>query len=126
MPTRIPSNTILDVILTNAPLIIINHGVLDPLCSDHKPIYAYTDYNCHSLPVYKRLLLDFKNSNFENFRLKLEEFNWVYLLFYTCSLAECVHLFTKIFIDTAKSYTNNKTVTIRNCDKPWFHNEIRK
>ena len=31
-PTRIPSNSIIDVILTNAPLMIISHGVLDPLC----------------------------------------------------------------------------------------------
>ena len=99
---------------------IINHGVIDPLCSDHKPIYACLDYIRHSLPVYTRLLWDFKNSNFEDFRLKLEEFNWENLLSNTCSLDECIHLFTKTLIDTAKSYINNKTVYIRN------RNEIRK
>ena len=76
--------------------------------------------------MYKRLLWDFKNSNLDTFRLKLEEFNWENLLSNTCSLDECVHLFTKTFIDTAKPYMNNKTVIIRNRDKPWFHNEIRK
>ena len=124
-PTRIPSNTIIDLILTNAPLMIINHGVLDPLCSDHKPIYACLNYTLHSSPVYKRLLWDFKNSNFDIFRFKLEEVNWENLMT-GCSLDECVSLFTNTFIDIAKTYLTNKTVTIRNRDKPWLHNEIRK
>ena len=69
---------------------------------------------------------DFKNSNLNTFPLKLEELNLENLLSNTCSLDKCVHLFTKTFIDILKSYINNKTVTIRNRDKPWFHNEIRK
>ena len=43
-----------------------------------------------------------------------------------CSLDECVHVFTAKFIDIAKTYLINKTVTIRNRDKPLFHNESRK
>ena len=125
-PTRIPSNSIIDVILTNAPLMIISNGVLDPLCSDHKPIYARLNYNRHRLPVYKRLIWDFNNTDFDTFRMKLEETNWENLLTNIVSLDECVHLFTKTFIDIAKTYINNKTVTIRNRDKPWLHNEIRK
>ena len=58
--------------------------------------------------------------------MKLEETDWENLLTNIVSLDECVHLFTKTFIDIAKSYINNKTVTIRNLDKPWLHNDIRK
>ena len=36
-PTRITSNTLIDVILTNAPRTVIHHGVL---CSDHKPNFT--------------------------------------------------------------------------------------
>ena len=103
-PTRIPFNSIIYVILTNAPLMIISHGVLDPLCSDHKPIYARLNYNRHRSPVYKRLIGDFNNTDFDTFRMKLEETDWENLLTNIVSLDECVHLFTKTFIDIAKSY----------------------
>ena len=100
-PTRIPSNSIIDVILTNAPLMIISHGVLDPLCSDHKPVYARLNYNRHRSAVYKRLIWDFNNTDFDTFRMKLEETNWENLLTNIVSLDECVSLFTKTFIDIA-------------------------
>ena len=63
VPTRIPSNTIIDVILQNAPLLIMKHGVLDPFCSDHKPIYACLNSIRHTQSAYKRLLWDFNNLN---------------------------------------------------------------
>ena len=63
VPTRIPSNTIIDVILQNAPLPIMKHGVLDPFCSDHKPIYACLNSIRHTQSAYKRLLWDFNNLN---------------------------------------------------------------
>ena len=38
--------TVIRIYLTNAPIMIIKHGVLDPLCSDHKPIYSALNIFC--------------------------------------------------------------------------------
>jgi hypothetical protein len=34
--------------------------------------------------------------------------------------------FTKLFLDIARQCISTKTVTVRDYDKPWFNNEIRK
>ena len=39
-PTRIPSNKLLDPVITNSPLLVQTCGVLDPFCSDFKPVYV--------------------------------------------------------------------------------------
>jgi hydroxylamine reductase (hybrid-cluster protein) len=37
-----------------------------------------------------------------------------------------VEEFTKLFLDIARQSIPTKTITVRNYDKPWFNNEIRK
>ena len=83
----------------------------------------------HTPSVYKRLLWDLNNSNFELFRLKLGDIdllNMINSTDSTNSTDECVHNFTETFMQLAKMYICNKTVIVRNRDKPWMHNEIRK
>ena len=70
-PTREPSSTLLDVILTNSTPPTIQHGVLEPICSDHKPIFLasiFFQIRTHSL---KTSLCDFRNTDFTSFRTKL-------------------------------------------------------
>ena len=43
-PTREPSNTLLDVIMTNSPASVYAHGVLGPVSNDHKPVYACLNF----------------------------------------------------------------------------------
>ena len=62
----------------------MKHGVLDPFCSDHKPIYARLNSIPHSQSAYKILLWDFNNSNFEIFRMKSREVDWVNILDDVC------------------------------------------
>ena len=70
-PTRVPSNTLLDVTVTNAPSLISKHGILAPICSDHKPIYACLKFPHEKTQSFKRMVWDFKNANFDLFREKL-------------------------------------------------------
>ena len=37
-----------------------------------------------------------------------------------------VEEFTKLFLDIARQCIPTKTITVRDYDKPWFNNEIRK
>jgi hypothetical protein len=37
-----------------------------------------------------------------------------------------VEEFTQLFLDIARQSISTKTITVRDYDKPWFKNEIRK
>ena len=60
------------------------------------------------------------------FREKLGEVNIADTIADINDVDKCVQVFTETFMEIAKLNINNKTVTIRNRDKPWMHNEIRK
>ena len=105
---------------------VVRHGVLDPLCSDHKPIFACINSVRQTPSVNKRFLWDFDNSNFDLFREKLGEVNIADTIADINDVDKSVQVFTETFMEIAKLNINYKTVTIRNRDKPWMHNEIRK
>lgn len=122
-PTRIPSNTLLDPILTNVPNLVLESGVLDPFCSDHKPVYACLDLAMNKVSTFKRTIWDFRNANFGTFRDKLGEINWLEILGNDPETAATQ--FTDVLLRVAKETIPSKSVTIRQGDKPWMHNEIR-
>ena len=124
-PTRKPSNTLLDVILTNSPSVITKHGVLAPICTDHKPIYACLNFSNHKIASYMRTVWDFKNANFDNFRDKLSSINWDFIDV-NDDIDLITDIFTEKFMGAAKDTIPNKECYIRGKDKPWMHNEIRK
>ena len=124
--TRVPSNTLLDVIRANAPSLISKHGVLEPICSDHKPIYnACLKFPHEKTPSFRRMVWDFKNTNFDLFREKLSNTNWDFIDEYDNS-DTITDMFTEKFIEVVQSTIPNKECYIRIKDKPWMHNEIRK
>ena len=59
-PTREPSNTLLDVIMTNSPASVNAHGVLEPICSDHKPVNACLNFTHKYNSAILRTMWDFK------------------------------------------------------------------
>ena len=124
-PTREPSKTLLDVILTDSPSVITKHGVLAPICSDHKPIYACLNFSNHKIASYKRTVWDFKNANFDNFRDKLSSINWDFIDV-NDDIDIITDIFTEKFMGAAKDTIPNKECYIRGKDKPWMRNEIRK
>ena len=116
-PTRVPSNTLLDVIVTNAPSLISKHGILAPICSDHKPIYACIKFPHEKTQSFKRMVWDFKNANFDLFRGKLLNTNWDFTDEYD-NIDTITDMFTEKFIEVAKSTIPNKECYIRGKDKP--------
>ena len=124
-PTRVPLNTLLDIIVTNAPSLISKHGILAPICSDHKPIYACLKFPHDKTQSFKRMVWDFKNANFDLFREKLLNTNWDFIDEYD-NIDTITDMFTEKFIEVAKFTILKKECYIRGKDKPWMHNEIRK
>ena len=124
-PTREPSNTLLDVILTNSPASMIEHGVLEPICSDHKPIFACLNFSQIRTHSFKRLVWDFRNADFISFRTKLSYMNLDFI-----DIIDDINIisetFTNEFMEAAHWTISNKQCVIRTKDKPWMNNEIRK
>ena len=58
---------------------IIEYGVLEPICSDHKPIFASLIFSQIRTHSFKRLVWGFRNANLCSFRTKLSSMNWDFI-----------------------------------------------
>ena len=125
-PTRIPSNTLLDPILTNAPHLITQTGTLDPFCSDHKPVYTTLTFQKIPRTTYKRKIWIYEQGNYDAFRNSLKTMNWDLITSDDHSIHESVTLFTNKLTNTAQEHIPHKQCTIRTNDKPWMTNTIRR
>ena len=56
----------------------------------------------------------------------MDEFNWNEKIGFLNDVDDMVEEFTKLFLDIAKQCIPMKTITVREYDKPWYNNEIRK
>ena len=124
-PTRITDNThsLIDVVIVSNHIQVSKSGVLDPICSDHCPVYATVakfGYPCHT---YKRRIWKYGECNFDFYRQVISESNWDMA---DLNLDEQVEKVTNNILQAASICIPNKVVTMRSKDKPWMHNEIRK
>ena len=127
-PTRITqsSSTILDQCLTNDPLIVKSCNVADPISSsDHCTLDININLLSHNETNYKRIMWDFKNANFASYRESLNNINW-FNIFQNKSPDENCELWTENILHIAKLFIPTKTVTIRQNDKPWYNNNLRR
>ena len=124
-PTRVPSNTLIDHILTDIPNNHVHTGVMDPFCSDHKPIFTCLDFKIKHSQSFKRKVWKYDEGDYDKFRFELSKISWTEIFSNETTL-ECKALtFTNILLNIASLCIPNKTCTIRPNDKPWMHNEIR-
>ena len=56
----------------------------------------------------------------------MDEINWNENIGFSNDVDDMVEEFTKLFLDIARQCIPTKTITVRDYDKPWFNNEIRK
>jgi hypothetical protein len=56
----------------------------------------------------------------------MNEINWNEKIDFLNDVDDMVEEFTKLFLDIARQCIPTKTITVRDYDKPWFNNEIRK
>ena len=125
-PTRIPSNTLIDHILTNARELCLHSGVLDPFCSDHKPVFVCINHCKHRLPAIKRLVWNYNLGDYNKFREILAGIDWHSIFQSHTNLDEIVDTFTSKILEIAKTCIPNKFCIIRPRDKPWMNGAIRR
>ena len=73
-----------------------------------------------------REIWQYDNIDLELFNNKMNEINWNENICILNDVDDMVEEFTKLFLDIARQCIPTKTITVRNYDKPWFNNEIRK
>ena len=104
----------------------LNQGIIrvPPDISDHCATYVYLPFEYPVHGTFTRNVWMYKNANFELFNKKLSDFDWSCL--HQGSVNEASSLFTNIFIEFAKLCIPNKTIVVREDDKPWYDSEIRR
>lgn len=123
-PTR--GEKILDQCITNHPSLCSTYGTLPPLVScDHCVVYTECLFKLKHVKSYTRRMWDFKNTDFNNFREALGNFDWD-TCFVSDSVDDICSKFNVSLLEIAKQTIENKNVTVRPDDKPWFNGYLRR
>ena len=120
-PTRVTPNsaTILDQFVTNIPHCTKAIKVLPPVSgNDHCTIVMEFLFRVSKGEVYKRLMWNYKESDFELYRNTLAQTNFDECFTYD-SIDEICESCTKLVLEVAKETLKHKIVTVRPKDKPW-------
>jgi hypothetical protein len=75
---------------------------------------------------FKREIWKYQQIIYEKFEEKLNEINWNEKLDHLNDVDEMCEKCTKYFLKIAQECIPTKIITIRNNDRPWINNEIRK
>ena len=126
-PTRITpfSSSILDQFLTNIPNFVKKTTIESPVSTnDHCTIGLHLLFRIARGKPFSRLMWDFKNSNFDDYRRTLATVNFD-TCFETDDVNKVCQSLEDVILDSAKRTLVNKMVVVRPDDKPWFNGRLR-
>ena len=124
-PTRIThqSRTLIDWILVTCPNKVRGAGVLDPICSDHCPVYVTIASDIQREKCYKRKIYDYSRANIANLKRDIE------MIGNRLNLTEDIDILTSRLTDellnSCDANIPHRSVLIRPKDPLWMNNEIR-
>jgi hypothetical protein len=124
-PTRL--NNLLDPIIISDTMTPLYSDVfkLTPEISDHDAAVAFLKCPKPTSCSFTRVW-QYENTDLELFNNKMNEINWNEKICILDDVDDMVEEFTQLFLDIARQSIPTKTITVRDYDKPWFNNEIRK
>jgi hypothetical protein len=129
-PTRISGNTstLLDPIILNDTL---NCNYSDVLkiprhISDHDAAIAFIKFPEATSKSFTREIWLYDQTDFARFNQMLIDINWNEKLCKFDDVDDMCEEFSKIFLQISSACIPSKTILMREKDKPWFSNEIRK
>ena len=94
--------------------------------SDHDAAVAFLKFPKSTSCSFTREIWQYENIDLEFFNNKMIEINWNEMIGFLNDVDDMVEEFTKKKLDIARQSIPTKTITVRDYDKPWFNNEIRK
>ena len=115
----------LDPIILHEDMLPLTQGIIrvPPEISVHSATYVHLQFEYKLHRTFTRNIWMYKYANYELFNKRKSEFNCSCLQEGTVSEASL--LFTNIFIEVAKMCILNKTIIVREGDKPWYDSELR-
>ena len=120
------SSTVLDQLLSNVPAFVRSVHIDPPVSTnDHSTLSAVLNFKVKHDESYKRLVWDYKNANFDEFRTKLCEASWDDC-FTTGDINVASKMWNELFLNIARTCIPNKIVTIRPRDSPWFTTKLHQ
>ena len=125
-PTRL--NNLLDLIIISDAMTPLYSDVfkMPSEISDHDAAVAFLNCPKSTSCSFTREIWQYENIDLELFNNKMNEINWNEMIGFLNDVDDMVEEFTKLFLDIARQSIPTKTITVRDYDKPWFNNEIRK
>ena len=127
-PTRVTSTqaSILDQFVSNVPDFIKGVTVEAPVSTnDHCTIGLHLLFRIRKQKAYPRILWDFKHTNWDNFRLALDNADLMNCIT-SNDVNVCCEQLTDRILSVAKDTIPNKSVIIRPNDKPWYSEDLRR
>jgi hypothetical protein len=127
-PTRVTDEnaSILDLIITNLPLLIRGGGVGGPVHeNDHCTIFGVVNMKTARRKSFTREMWDFKNADFDKFREELGNVDWNECLSLG-NINDICEKWTMMFLKIAEKVITKKTVKVRPSDKSWYNNYLRR
>ena len=124
------SANILDLIFTDAPSYVINHGVLAPIDHNasyiHCPVFCKIRFNFTRDVAYKRHVWSYDKGDFANLNYAIYSFDWRALLVSCTSATDAAVQYTSKVLDMSRTFIPNRIILVRPQDKPWMTCELRR
>ena len=122
------SRTLLDPIIVSDTINFVNSDVfkLPDNVSDHDASVVTIQCSKNISRSFKREIWQHQKNYYEKFEEILNEINWNEKLDHLNDVDEMCEKFTKCILRITKECIPTKIVTIRNSDRSWFNNDIRK
>ena len=126
-PTRITptSSSVLDQCISMFNSSVISTNVMAPISNtDHSTLCINLKLSKQKQYSYERIMWDFKNSNYDMFRMLLSEVDWSDI-FSHGSIDEVYSKWNDKVLNAAKLSIPFKLVTMRLLNTPWYNNYLR-
>ena len=129
-PTRVTdhSSTLLDPIIISDTVNFLYSDVLKipSEISDHDAPVVFIEFPNIKCRSFKREIWLYDKTDKEKFLDELDAVDWNALLSDLEDVDEICEKFTETFLKIARECIPTKYVTVRNNDRPWFTNELRR
>ena len=131
-PTSITENsaTLIDLLITNNPHIIIYSGVCEPFLDVniryHRPIVALLHSEKRTNLNLKRKIWLYDQGDYPKLRDKISSMPWDLIFENQIGIDNIVQTVTNILLEMAAKTIPNRIITVRNGDLPWITTELRK
>jgi len=116
---------LIDLIFVLNPNIVRSSGVLDPICSDHCPVFVNIKEKLPNPVSYKRKVYQYSLANHEGLNRSIRNTNWD-VLFSSSNVDIIAEELGNLLSRKCDIFIPNKVITIKTRDTPWMNSHIHR